>query len=207
MGERRNPPTIADAIARYDQLAEDLVPLYAGFGFENFASEHAELLKSCTSPVLDIGAGSGVHAAGLSDLGFEIYAVEPSSGMRNRARVLYSEKSVTWIDDRLPELSTVTGLNLKFGFVLINAVWMHLPPGDRMPALRKIASLLQPAAVLSVLIRLGPAPEDRPMHDVDPAGFIDQAHQLNMELVMRGNHPNTELPGVSYERLCFRGPE
>lgn len=95
---------------------------------------HATLLSSlpaAPSMVLDIGSGSGRDAVWLAKMGHEVVAVEPSPTMRAEAQRRHSGAGVTWLDDSLPALASVYRLNAAFDVILLSAVWMHLPPGDR----------------------------------------------------------------------------
>ena len=198
-------PTVDDAIAAYDRLSEDLAPRYAAGGGEQFIKRHAELLPPLPGPVLDIGAGSGVHADALAARGYRVVAVEPSAGMRAEAARLFPGSSVEWIDDRLPALERVRQGGELFAFILINAVWMHVPPPDRPAACAALASLAAPGAVLSLALRRGPSPADRPMHDCDPdiiaAEFVDHGFA---EIQRSVNDGSDSGAGVTFVRLNFR---
>ena len=89
------------------------------------------------SSILDIGAGSGRDSAWLSDLGHDVVAIEPSSAMRLEAQQLHSNKGIRWLDDSLPDLNRLNQEGLSFHFILLNAVWMHLPEQYRQRAFRK----------------------------------------------------------------------
>ena len=62
-------PTVDEAIAAYDRLAGELAPRYAAGGAERFIQRHADLLPPPPGPVLDVGAGSGVHAGRVAARG------------------------------------------------------------------------------------------------------------------------------------------
>lgn len=198
-------PDVDDAIATYDRHAARLAPRYAGLGAERFLRFHRDYLPEPPGPILDVGAGSGVHAAGLVALGHDVLAAEPSAGMRAEAARLFPDAGIEWVDDRLPGLAAVRASGRRFRFILVNAVWMHVPPGDRDQAMDSLAVLSQPGAILSAALRHGPAPADRPMHDADPDDFADLAARHDFILEKRSEHP-TQMndPGVSFFRLVLR---
>jgi SAM-dependent methyltransferase len=112
---------------------------------------------------LDIGAGTGRDAAWLAGLGLEVVAAESAEGMRAEGARLHPE--LRWVDDRLPELSRVHRLGLSFDFVLLSAVWMHLPQRDRRRAFRKMATVLAPGGVLLMTLRHGPGAPGPPLYE------------------------------------------
>lgn len=198
-------PTVEQAIADYDRAAAVLAPRYAGIGAERFIRRHAELLPAVPGPILDVGAGSGVHAAGLAALGYRVVAVEPSAGMRAEAARLFPDAPVEWLDDRLPELRAVRARGERFAFILVNAVWMHVPPADRDRASAALAELAAPDAAVSMALRQGPSPADRPMHDCDPdAVSAEMARHGFVEIARSTHDADQSTPGVTFVRLNFR---
>lgn len=198
-------PTVDDAIAAYDRAAADLAPRYAALGAERFIKRHADLLPAPPGPILDVGAGSGVHAVGLARHGYRVVAVEPSAGMRAEAERLFPEASVDWVDDRLPDLAAVRRRGERFGFILVNAVWMHVPPAERDRACAALAELAAPGAVLSMALRRGPNLTDRPMHDCNPDVISTEMARHGFEEIARSVHDaDLGTPGVTFVRLNFR---
>jgi SAM-dependent methyltransferase len=198
-------PTVDEAIAAYDRLAGELAPRYAAAGADRFIKRHAGLLPPPPGPVLDIGAGSGVHAAGLAGHGYRVVAVEPSAGMRVEAARLFPGTAVEWVDDRLPGLQAVRARGERFAFILVNAVWMHVPPEDRDAACAALAELAAPGAVLSMALRQGPSPADRPMHDCDPDLVAAELARHDFEEIGRSLHDGGAAgPGASFVRLNLR---
>lgn len=116
--------------------------------------------------MLDVGAGSGRDAAFFSSLGHDVIAVEPSAGMRAEAAKHHSSSKIQWIDDKLPALSEVTRLGLFFDFILLSAVWMHLPTPDRPRAFRKLVNLLKPGGFMAITLRKGELDQEREFYDV-----------------------------------------
>lgn len=198
-------PTVDDAIAAYDRLSTELAPRYAASGGERFVARHADLLPPTPGPILDVGAGSGAHADAFAARGYRVVAVEPSAGMRAEAARLFPDSPVEWVDDRLPALSVVRRTGERFAFILVNAVWMHVPPADRPTACAALAALAAPDAVLSMALRQGPSPADRPMHDCDPDSVAAELTVHGFREIQRSTHDGGAAgPGATFVRLTFR---
>ena len=124
------------------------------------------LLPSSTALALDIGAGTGRDAAWLARRGFEVVAVEPSKAMQDEAKHLHPQAAIRWIGDALPVLRETLRLGLSFDFILLSAVWMHVPQTERTRAFRKIVTLLKPGGLVAISLRIGPVDPDRSMYPV-----------------------------------------
>ena len=90
--------------------------------------------------------------------------------MRAAAAQLHSESTVQWINDDLPALGTVTRSGLSFDLILLSAVWMHVPAGDRPRAFRKLINLLKPGGLIAITLRDGPVEPERGIHPVSNRG-------------------------------------
>ncbi len=124
-----------------------------------FQELHATLinhlpLHPCS--ILDIGSGSGRDAAGFAELGHKVIAVEPSNALRARARTLHPHSSITWVNDKLPELKAVRKLGVHYDVIFLSAVWMHLPYHDRQTSFERILGLLKKEGLLYITLRHGP---------------------------------------------------
>ncbi|WP_242065492.1 bifunctional 2-polyprenyl-6-hydroxyphenol methylase/3-demethylubiquinol 3-O-methyltransferase UbiG [Trichocoleus sp. FACHB-262] len=125
------------------------------------------MLPERPSLVLDIGAGSGRDAAWLADQGHEVVAVEPAAAMREAGQCLHPDSRIRWIDDCLPSLPNLHQLGLAFDFILLSAVWMHVPPAERSRAFRKVITLLKLGGPLAITLRHGPAEAQRQIYESD----------------------------------------
>ena len=96
---------MTDPVRGYDEGAAVFVHQYEQLDAE---AVHAQFLESLPEGgdrlALDIGAGSGRDAAWLRRKGFEVVAVEPSTGMRTAGQSLHPDPLIRWVDDRLPSL-------------------------------------------------------------------------------------------------------
>ncbi|CAN0350722.1 unnamed protein product, partial [Discosporangium mesarthrocarpum] len=137
--------------------ADQADALFAQYNSIDSATLHADWLKHLPDrPGLacDIGAGTGRDANWLAEKGWDVIAVEPEAALRQRARA-QSHPNVVWVDDKLPVLFRLRKLNQRFNFILLSAVWMHLPETQRERAFRLLTELLAPGGVLVISLRHG----------------------------------------------------
>ena len=124
------------------------------------------------------------------------FAVEPSTGLRREAQTLHHDPRIRWLDDRLPALPATLRRGFASDFVLISAVWRHVPPAERARAFRKIVSLLKPGDLLTITLRHGPSAGRRDASGFIPrgggAGPVPQRFQLGLPW----RRPGTPLRGL-----------
>jgi len=154
------------ALSWYDTHAKELAVQYESLDPERLNVWLIDLLPSGTGVALDVGAGTGRDAAWLVSRGLEVVAVEPSTAMREEGHRLHADAGIQWINDSLPDFRQVSRLGLTFDFILLSAVWMHVPESDRARAFRKIITLLKPGGVIAMSLRQGPVEADRVMYPV-----------------------------------------
>ena len=154
-------------VSCYDANVEAVARRYESVDPESIYLWLTELLPDPPAIALDVGSGTGRDAAWLAAKDFEVYAAEPSSAMRRKARELHPTASVHWTKDSLPGLGRTTRTGLSFDVILLSAVWMHLRPRDRPRAFRKLINLMSPGGLMAMSIRHGPEDPDRGFHPVD----------------------------------------
>jgi hypothetical protein len=62
--------------------------------------------------------------------------------MRLQGQQLHATSRITWVEDALPKLEAITGLNQGYDFILLSAVWMHIAPEQRVSAFETLTQLL-----------------------------------------------------------------
>lgn len=168
----RNASEIAD---RYESANDGIASLFP------FVFEKGER-------VLDLGAGTCRDAAVLLGLGIDVHAVEPSSGLRERAAALHPELAGRIFDGALPDglPAQVAG---PYDGILVSAVLMHIADADLFDAAFAIRERLKAGGKLLVSI---------PIHrgDVLPRGDRDAAGRL---MIMR----SPARLKLLFERLGF----
>ncbi|QJE03029.1 methyltransferase domain-containing protein [Massilia forsythiae] len=170
-------------ITYYEQHAARLAEQYESLAFEEVHANLVDLLPAPGATVLDVGAGSGRDAAWFAAQGYDVVAVEPSDAMLAQARSRHPSSRIRWLSDDLPDLANVRRLGLRFDFILLSAVWMHVPPAARQRALRKLATLLAPQGRIAISLRLGTPDDERAMHPVSLPELASLARQFGLRTV------------------------
>jgi len=172
-----------DSVEWYNLHAESVVERHESIrATDANAWLRTELPKS-PAFVLDVGAGSGRDAAWLRSLGHKVIAVEPSTEMAAHARRLGRCRDIEWIDDRLPDLAKVSARNPRFNFILANAMWMHLAPDERAPAIASLIALLSPGGMLAIAFSQGTPDANGPFFECPGEEILDIALNEGAQLV------------------------
>ena len=150
----------------YDTHATELAGTYESIAAARLHAWMADLLPAAPALAADIGAGTGRDAAWLASRGMDVVAVEPSVGMREQAALLHADAKVRWLADSLPDLRELLRMGLTFDLILLSAVWMHVPVGERPRAFRKLVTLLKPGGMMAITLRVGPSELERGMQPV-----------------------------------------
>ena len=175
-------------VAWYDAHARELADGYEGLDAAQTHPRLFEMLRGVKrATILDVGAGTGRDAAALAALGHRVTAVEPSSRMLRLAKGLHPGNDVLWLSDAMPLLPRVNG---TYDVVLLSAVWMHVPPGDRAAAFSRIADLTAPSGRIYMTLRLGPGDVDRAMWTVDASEVSRLAAARGMSVEDLGRQPD-----------------
>jgi SAM-dependent methyltransferase len=192
----------------YDAHAPDLVRRYEAVDPAKLHGWLKDLISRAPGTALDIGAGSGRDAAWFACQGYDVIAVEPSSGMRLEGQRLHPDPRIRWIDDQLPELNALGPLGINFDLVMLTAVWQHVAPSHRERAFRKVAGLVKSGGLLAITLRTGPAPADSGMHQVS----LDEVERLarNHGFAVEKIHHALDQQGrgdVSWTCVALRLPD
>jgi len=172
-----------EAWKTYDGDSRSFFESYESLSFTRMHRAFLPFLPKRGSSCLDVGAGSGRDAAALARRGFRVTAVEPSHGLRSLAESHHGNVVLRWVDDRLPKLSKVFALGERYRFILVSAVWMHIPPGDRIQSLRTLARLLQARGYIALTLRIGEPCQSRIMYPVSVAELLEIAEQVGLRSV------------------------
>ena len=168
----------------YDNNAFRLADYYESVRFETVYPYIIEYLSKFDDPleILDIGSGTGRDAAWFADHGHQVMAIEPSLSMLDVARNIHSHPGISWAQNKLPKLEIDHAAGNSFDLILCNAVWMHIPPEDRLDALKRIKSLLVPGGSAFVSLRMGPEQKDRGISMIDVPQFIQDVQGAGLEI-------------------------
>ena len=200
--------SMTNPISWYDARARDLAVQYESIQPEKLHAWLMDLLPTGQALVLDVGAGTGRDAAWLAGRGFDVVAIEPSRAMREEGQRLHSGAGVRWVADALPDLREALRLGLAFDFILLSAVWMHVPESERARAFRKLISLLKPGGLMTISLRLGPAEADRCMYPVSEAEIelLARNHGATIERKIAASDQQGRKE-VSWIQIAIRLPD
>src|SRR5260221_7824429 len=124
----------------YAEVAEAL--LNQTLSFTDVHGPVLRLMPNAPCRVLDIGSGAGHDAASFAKMGHSVVAVEPTDELRIPAMARYPSSSIEWLNDSLPDLTSLLGRARSFDLVMLSAVWMHLDARQRRQAMPRVASLI-----------------------------------------------------------------
>jgi SAM-dependent methyltransferase len=159
----------------YDKSTDSHFARFEYFHFWNVHRSFLRFLPKRGGHCLDVGAGSGRDAAAMAERGLQVVAVEPSEALLNLARNQHTKKPLTWVQDSLPSLEKIVRREEKYDFILLSAVWMHLPPFQRNEALATLSSLLSERGYLAITLRLGAAEPGRSIFEVSVRDLLDRS--------------------------------
>lgn len=201
------PNSRASGTEGYGETADVLVKHYESVAFADLHRDTLHLMPTTPCRVLDIGAGAGRDAAALAAMGHRVVAAEPTEELRAHGRRLHPEATIEWIDDSLPRLDKVHALGERFDLVLLTGVWMHLDAAERTHAMARVATLLAPAALITLQLRHGPVPAGRRMFEVSAAETRALASDHGLEVLHDSERPALlASSAVWWSVLAFRAP-
>jgi SAM-dependent methyltransferase len=209
----------------YNENANKLAQQYLSKSFDEVHQSWSQLLpsviKNAHARILDIGAGSGRDAKHIAQLAaqthgtenkVQIVAVEPANLLAEQGARQTTGLNVKWLTDSLPALSVITKQEVSFDLILLSAVWMHIPVGDRARSIRKLANLLKPGGKLVVSLRHGQTIEDRnerKMHTVCADELKQLASDVGLFTKLETQKESDKLgrDHVSWQTLVLQMPD
>ena len=202
------PFTVRDVVASYNTNAPTLAPQYEDLPFEQVHASVLDLLPDAGACILDMGAGTGRDAAWFAANGYSVVAAEPATEMRNTAKALHRSPDIRWMDDALPAAEKVLRSKLTFDLIWLSAVWMHVPPGARAQAFRKLVSVMSPGGSMMLTLRQGPPPAERPMEPATAADVEALARRHGLQTVRSEGVPDfLGRDGIAWEVIWLRLPD
>jgi SAM-dependent methyltransferase len=209
----------------YNENANKLAQQYLSKSFDEVHQSWSQLLpsviKNAHARILDIGAGSGRDAKHIAQLAaqthgtenkVQVVAVEPANLLAELGANQTTGLKVKWLTDSLPALSVITKQEVSFDLILLSAVWMHIPVGDRARSIRKLANLLKPGGKLVVSLRHGQTIEDRnerKMHTVCANELKQLASDVGLFTQLETPKESDKLgrDHVSWQTLVLQMPD
>lgn len=173
----------------------------------HFSSVHRAFIKflpnHAAAKVLDIGCGSGRDAIALAKRGYAVTAVEPSNEMLRLAETRDTQKKITWKNDALPQLKSLG--DKSFNFILVSAVWMHIPPHHRDRSIQRIAELLDNNGHLAITLRMGEQDPSRMMYPVTLEELLTLAlkYGLHPTYISRPTKDSLNRSEISWRKVVL----
>jgi SAM-dependent methyltransferase len=197
-------------IAHYHRHAARFQAQYDSVAAEEVHADWGPLLKGRTpGRALDVGAGSGRDALWLAQQGWQVTAVEPAQGLRERGQRT-TGKQVQWCDSRLPVLPGLEAPAQGYDLILLSAVWMHLSAFERPLAFARLVELLSATGLLIITLRFGPSDPERPMYpvSVDELAQLGQSQALVLSALGEGeSRDRLARAEVSWQTVCLQATE
>lgn len=189
----------------YDQHSDHFFQTYNKIYFSSVHRPFIRFLpKQAAASVLDIGCGSGRDARALAKRGYTVTAVDPSKEMLRLAQARDVKKIITWKKDALPRLPSLG--NTSFSFILLSAVWMHIPPQQRDSSIKRISELLDDEGHLAITLRMGEQDENRMMYSVTLEELLTLASKYNLHpaYISRATKDSLNRSEVSWRKVVLK---
>ena len=201
-------PKRVDVLEGYRLDAPDILSAFEDVSSADVYAHVTHLLPRTPALVADIGAGTGRDAAWFASQGHKVLAVEPTEFLRNSGRDLHTSEDITWLDDKLPELSRTIELGCSFDCVTLCGVWHHLLDAERAIAMPQLARLLKSGGRLILSLRHGPGAPRRPCHPSTKEGTIALAARSKLDVLFSCESesvlPANRARGVTRTWLVFQ---
>ncbi len=152
----------------YQQNINRFVEISQSLDFQEVCKDFINFLPGKNAHVLDLGAGVGQNAAALDKLGFNVTAIEPIQDFVDVAQKTYTNTSVNWLCDSLPDMHCLEDKRIKFEFILIEGVWHHLDETERTKAANRLSTLISKHGKCAISLRNGPPGLGTKVYPTDP---------------------------------------
>ncbi|MBI2261920.1 MAG: class I SAM-dependent methyltransferase [Caulobacterales bacterium] len=191
-------------LAHYQRHAAEVGARHASLSFDAVHADLLPWLPEAPARILDVGAGVGRDALTLSQLGYRVSAVEPSTAMRE-AGERRTVGAVDWKDDSLPLLEGTTAGATRYDFVLCSAVLMHVRPESLPASLGAMSALLTPTGRLAVTLR-APQPGDPSdvFFDHSDQALLHGAASAGLERVASGRNADSFARPLVWRWFVFQ---
>ncbi len=125
--------------------------------------------------ILDIGAGTGMHAGVFATQGHLVTALDPDADLLAEGKKRYAHSNLEFRLDSLPRLESVG--NKTFDIIYSIACWQYLKPQDRQQAITRTLELL---ASNGRFVLVWPLPMSREnQFTLEPADLIKNVQAAN----------------------------
>jgi len=188
----------------YDENTDKLTKEYDSLSFKQVHGEVLELLPK-EGYILDVGCGSGRDSFYLAKQGFKVIAIDPSKEMLKHASETHKHENITWQKDSMPSLDNVKKLGIKFDFILLSAVWMHVPEKDRKAAFKNLQSLMKSDAKMVIPLRHGAFSDERkeiPV-SIEELSLFSEDFNIQSRTLSANSEDALKRSSVTWESVCI----
>ncbi|XQE65960.1 class I SAM-dependent methyltransferase [Pseudomonas sp. P3C3] len=189
----------------YDQRSDVFFQTYNKIYFSSVHRPFIRFLpKQAAARVLDIGCGSGRDARALAKRGYSVTAVDPSKEMLRLAEARDVKKTIAWKMDALPQLLSLG--KTSFSFILLSAVWMHIPPQQRESSIKRISELLENEGHLAITLRLGKQDENRIMYPITLEELLTLSSRYNLHpvYISRSTKDSLKRTEINWKKIVLK---
>lgn len=163
-----------------------------------------EELTVQTHTMLDVGSGSGRDAFWFASIGHTVTAVEPSHVMREYAIKHHDHPNIKWTNDSLPQLVSLVDVTKKYSLIMVNAVWMFIPPESRKLAFERLLQLSEPNGLLIFSIQLNIEDQEHGKFVVNDKEMLFLASQYHLHVVVDEIDKDKMGRDITWQHLAFR---
>ena len=158
----------------------------------------------CSTSVLDQDATPRWFSA----QGYDVIAVEPSSGMRSEGQRLHPDPRIRWINDQLPDLERPWSDGDQLRCRDADRCLATRPAISARPAFRKVAALVRSGGLLAITLRSGPSPPGSEMYPVslDEIERLARNHGFAVEKVQQ-TADQQGRDDISWTSVALRLPD
>ena len=198
---------INQVISHYDTHATESAHRFLGHTITDSIGALLTDLPAAPADILDVGAGPGRDALWFMAQGYRVVAIEPAAGLRQVGIESSAGTGMIWLDDRLPTLPATRALERHFDFILLSAVWMFLPPAERLEALQSLTMLLKPAGKIGMTVQSAFVTRQELKFATSDDDFAELAHSCGLTLLYCRDTPDVNgRPGVSWQTVLLQKP-
>ncbi|MER9889118.1 class I SAM-dependent methyltransferase [Mesorhizobium sp. M0114] len=192
------------------EASSSLVARFESVDPKNVYAPVIDLLPKSPARVADIGAGTGRDAAWFAHQGHDVVAAEPVRELREPGMAIHRDQKITWLDDRLPDLSKLQ-VHGPFDLVTLCGVWQHIDDEERQLAMQNLGRLVKIGGLLIMSLRHGPGAPGRRVVPVKPSDTIELAERAGFNLLRQlqadAIQPDNRAAGVHWTWLALKKAE
>lgn len=191
----------------YKEAIESFANASLALDFDDINHEFLPFIPKSTSKVIDLGSGVGQNSAALAKAGHQVIAIEPLLEFIHIAKANFTSTNITWINDSLPMLNSLIGCNGEFDFILVDGVWHHLSPQERIETIAQVSRLLTSNGTCAISLRSGPPGAGTHVFPTSIEEISELAEGNNAECTVLTHDTPSKMknkPQVKWSRVIIR---